>query len=118
MDLPFLSMFPLNCCEIAALVLGKILVDEYPKNEILMVKAHRSGHGRHFWLESGKEIFDITADQFAKIESPIIGESFSPLTKEFKVYEVSEIRSELAKNDFGIHISVFSEISRTVREMA
>lgn len=83
-----------------------------------MVKAERAGHGRHFWLKSGKKIYDITADQFEEVEFPIIGESFSPLVKKYKAYEVSEIRSELAENDFGIHISIFSEISKTVREMA
>ncbi|MCJ8169301.1 hypothetical protein [Atopomonas sediminilitoris] len=118
MDLPFLSMFPRNCCEIASLVLGKVLVDEYPEKEIFMVKAELAGHGRHFWLKSGKEIYDITADQFEEIERPIIGELSSPLAKKYKAYEVSEIRSELAENDFGIHISIFSEISKTVREMA
>ncbi|MCZ2809228.1 MAG: hypothetical protein O2V44_07740 [Candidatus Bathyarchaeota archaeon] len=118
LDLPFLSMFPRNCCEIASLVLGKVLIDEYPEKEIFMVKAERAGHGRHFWLKSGKEIYDITADQFEDVDLPVIGESYSPLAKKYKAYEISEIRSELAENDFGIHISIFSTISETVREMA
>ncbi|WP_456268548.1 hypothetical protein M1D97_15215 [Kushneria sp. AK178] len=116
LDLPFLSMFPHNCCEIASLVLGQVLIDAYPENEIFMVKAERVGHGRHFWLKSGKEIYDITADQFAEVELPVIGELSSPLAKKYEAYDISEIRSELAENDFGIHASIFSKISKTVRE--
>lgn len=67
-------MFPRNCCEIASLILGKILIDEYPEKEIVMVKAERAEHGRHFWLKAEEKIFDITADQFEEIELPIIGE--------------------------------------------
>jgi hypothetical protein len=81
-----------------------------------MVKAEAPELGRHFWLEIENKIFDITADQFDHIESPVFGGVTSKLSKQYIPYETTEIREELKTNDYGINVKIFQEISTEIRK--
>ncbi|MBX9712576.1 MAG: hypothetical protein K2X58_02355 [Pseudomonadaceae bacterium] len=83
LDLPLISRFPTESCEIASLVLGYIFKEEYPGIDVFIVKAEKANSGRHFWIEAKGNIFDLTADQLDHIKSPIFGESLASQPHEY-----------------------------------
>ena len=118
LELPFISRFPTNSCEIASLVLAYIFKDEYPDIDFFIVKAKKPSCGLHFWVEAEGNIFDLTADQLENINSPIFGEPSAPQLHEYKIYEKSEIRAELKDHDWSDRLHALPEISQVVRGIA
>ena len=117
-DLPFISRFPIDSCEIASLVLGYIFKEEYPTIDIFIVKAEKPGSGRHFWIEARGDIFDLTADQLDHINTPIFGESLASQPHEYTIYEKNEISTELKGHDWSERLQILPTISQVVRGIA
>ena len=73
----YLKTFPRVCCKPASMVLGKYLVDEVGCRPLTFVEGKSWGHNggllrSHWWIEHEGLVIDITADQFAEIEQPVI----------------------------------------------
>ena len=117
LDLPFVNKFPNSCCEIVSLLLGKIIIDEFPMKDVVFVKGtNTSRYEMHFWIEVGDLVFDITADQFENINSFVIGELPEVLIKRFDDLEKTEIIKALKINDLANnHSSVLEQISIEIR---
>ena len=98
-DLPGFPTFPKNSCEGAALFLGAILNKRFPLNSILYVKGEDENGSIHYWIESDSLIYDITADQFKQIRSPIFGGNNQPLIKLFPKLTKAPIVDALKKSD-------------------
>lgn len=118
LDIPFISRFPTNSCEIASLVLGYIFKDEYPNSNFFIIKAEKSNSDRHFWIETEGNIFDLTADQLENINSPIFGEPSAPQLHEYTIYEQKEISIELKDHDWIDRLHELPAISKVVRGIA
>jgi hypothetical protein len=117
LELHIVSRFPKNSCETSSLVLGKILCDEFPEKEILLVKGtNTKKYEMHFWVEAGGHTFDITADQFSGIEGPIYGPASSKIYKRFNYIEKMKISEALAINSFATGCTAeFERISKEIR---
>ena len=117
LNLPFIHQFPLNCCEITSLLLGKIIIDEYPMKEVYLAKpTNTSKYEMHFWIEVGNSAFDITADQFDEIKSVVIGKLPEIITQRFDSVERLIITKVLEINDFATrHFDELERISIEIR---
>ncbi|MGZ5600882.1 MAG: hypothetical protein ACXWFX_09830, partial [Methylobacter sp.] len=74
LGIPFFQEFPENCCEGASFFFGHIAQDMFPNETIEIVKGYRFYDKRdeyHYWVEINDVIFDLTADQFNNVDSPI-----------------------------------------------
>lgn len=93
LGIPFFQEFPENCCEGASFFFGHIAQDMFPNETIEIVKGCRFHDNRdeyHYWVEINGGIFDLTADQFNNVGTPIFGEKtesshlgFRELEREF-----------------------------------
>ena len=117
LDLHIVSRFPKSSCETSSLVLGKILYDEFPEKEILLVKGtNTKKYEMHFWVEADGHTFDITADQFNGIEEPIYGLASSKIHKRFNCVEKIKISDALTTNSFATGCTdEFERISKEIR---
>lgn len=98
-DLPYFSGFPKNACEGASLFLGAILKEKSPESHIECLKGHDENGAIHFWLEIDSMVFDITADQFPEIESPLFGVANQPLASTYSDIERQEISGAFKASD-------------------
>jgi hypothetical protein len=65
-----LARFPDQCCEIASLLLARFFRDQ-GFTQVACVQGVRDGTS-HEWLEVDGFVVDITADQFADVDDPVI----------------------------------------------
>jgi hypothetical protein len=119
-ELPFFSTFPKNSCEGASIFLGMILKEKYPTARIDYVKGYSKNRGMHFWLEVDGKVFDVTADQFPQIESPIWAAEYHPLSEMYpnverveinKAFELSDLTNETYKLSLMIEIRHYLALS-------
>lgn len=61
-----LSLFPVSCCELSSLLLGRFLHEEHREIEINIItgELRKNIEIRHMWLEIESRNIDITANQF------------------------------------------------------
>jgi hypothetical protein len=118
LDLPFVHRFPVSCCEITSLLLGKILTDEFPMKKVVFVKGtNTSKYEMHFWIEVDDLVLDITADQFENIDSFVIGVLPEIIINRFDEVEKIGIIKELERNSLATkHIGIFEQISIEIRQ--
>jgi hypothetical protein len=115
-DLHIIKSFPFKSCETSSLVLGKVLSDAYPYEDIYFVKGTNTyKYEMHFWIEVGDLTFDITADQFEGIVNPIYGKASKLISSRFGDVDKEKITTTLTKNDFAT--SRAEEMNRVVNEI-
>ncbi|MDA7747279.1 hypothetical protein N8878_08120 [Psychromonas sp.] len=98
-DLPYFSGFPNNACEGASLFLGAIIKEKFPTANVEYLKAYDGNGAIHFWLEIDGKVFDITADQFPEIESPLFGVNHQPFLEIYNDIERQEINEAFKLSD-------------------
>lgn len=89
--LPFFYSFPKNACEGSSCILGLLLMEKYPNLTVEIIHGYSEEPcEHHYWVEVENIIYDITADQFDEIESPIygvvkhpMGQHFIPIERDF-----------------------------------
>ena len=69
---PGLDQFPRGCCGIASELLGRYLTDTKLGSWDYVAGEAPRGRGTHGWVDQGRLIVDITADQFDDVDSPVI----------------------------------------------
>ncbi|MGG5412752.1 hypothetical protein [Edwardsiella tarda] len=119
LNLHRVGRFPKGSCETSSLLLGKILSDQFPYENIYFVQGeNRLNEETHFWVQARDLIFDITADQFQEIRQPMIGESLLTMSCYFTTTEISSIQCALIKNDYSnTRINEFQQISDIIRDI-
>lgn len=98
-DLPGFWRFPTGACEGASLFLGNMLKELFPDSKITYIKGYSHSGSIHFWLDVDGLIFDITADQFSEVDSPIYASSIQPLETDFNDLEKQTIEEAFLKSD-------------------
>jgi len=98
-DLPYFTGFPTNACEGASLFLGAILKEKFATSHIEYLKGYDENGAIHFWLEVDDLVFDITADQFPEIESPLFGATHQSLADIYSDIERQEITDAFKASD-------------------
>lgn len=63
--------FPRDSCKAASLILGQVLQTAGPRDSLRLVTG-KMGIDSHAWLRVGDFFIDLTADQFAGAEEPVI----------------------------------------------
>lgn len=73
--------FPISCCEIASILLYKVLLEEGFKEFDIVEGANSSE--LHIWLENKDLVIDLTSHQFEGFNSPLIlvNKEYYPLNK-------------------------------------
>lgn len=98
-DLQGFSNFPVGSCEGAALFLGNMLHELFPEKTIEYIKGYKDCGEMHFWLKVDGLVYDITADQFPEIPSPLYGADSQPLESIFNDTEVTPIELAFSMSD-------------------
>lgn len=84
------SDFPHNCCEGTSCLLADVLEEAFGLTDVTVVEGYnRPDDERHYWVEAGGLIYDLTADQFDDT-SMIVGAAETPLAAQFP--EIARIR--------------------------
>lgn len=117
LDLHIIHRFPVASCETASLLLGKILVDEYPDKDIKLVKGTNTNkYEMHYWISVDGFTFDITADQFDGVSAPLYGKESQVVINRFDALEILPIQQALLENDFSnTKVEEFIELSKIIR---
>lgn len=98
-DLPGFWRFPTGACEGASLFLGYMLKELFPESNIDYIKGYKISGMMHFWLDIDGFIYDITADQFPQVDSPIYAARVQPLAAIFNDLEIQPIKEAFHKSD-------------------
>ena len=98
-DLPGFSRFPEGACEGASLFLGIMLHELFPTANINYIKGYKTCGEMHFWLKVDGATYDITADQFEGISSPIYDSNTQSLESVFNDLETQPIELAFLESD-------------------
>ena len=99
-NLPNFTHFPNNCCQQASLYLAVLLSSRFPAAHIqLIYGTHKFNRECHYWLEVNGFCYDITADQFDDVASPIYGGLSSPLAPYFSMQQVRDPIQDFSQYD-------------------
>ena len=98
-DLPNFWRFPTGACEGASLFFGNMLKELFPESEVTYIKGYKPSGEMHFWLSVDGLIYDVTADQFPEVDSPIYGSKIQPLEVIFNSLEKQSIEEAFEKSD-------------------
>ena len=75
-DIPSLytiiGSFPRGCCGYATEQVGLLLKERYPDECVWCINAQNRESTPHTWVEFQERIVDITPDQFAECDKPVI----------------------------------------------
>ncbi|MEZ8107298.1 hypothetical protein [Vibrio cortegadensis] len=118
LDLHRVRLFPSGSCETTSLLLGKIIQDEYPNEDIYFIEGTNSSkYEQHFWIEVGSLTFDLTADQFGEVDVPSYGNAINEIRTRFDKVEKKKISDALKSNDYATgKVEEFARISKVIRE--
>ncbi|MDS1828853.1 hypothetical protein QX223_21455 [Vibrio vulnificus] len=118
LDLHRVRLFPRGSCETTSLLLGKIIQDEYPNEDVYFIEGTNSSYyEKHFWIEVGSLTFDLTADQFDEVDAPSYGNPIKEIQTRFDKVEKQSIGEALRCNDYATgKIEEFARISTVIRE--
>jgi len=118
LDLHRVRLFPHGSCETSSLLLGKILQDVFPMEDIYFVEGTNSQQNeQHYWIEVRDQVFDITADQFEEVNEPSFGNVIDHIQERFDVKERVKINMALLSNNYASgSTEEFSRISESIRE--
>jgi len=73
-----MTRFPIGCCKHASQLLARYLVTELHVPLVTFIHGERGGGGNgepwqsHVWLSVNEHTLDITADQYAEVDSPVV----------------------------------------------
>ena len=98
-DLPNCWRFPTGACEGTSLFLGEMLHELFPKADVTYIKGYKPCGEMHFWLSIDGLIYDLTADQFPEVDSPIFGAKVQPLEVLFNKLEKQPIKEAFKNSD-------------------
>lgn len=80
--------FPKNSCEGASRVFAHIVNKIYPTCEVQVVEGYDYPNDeRHYWTVVDGLVYDLTSDQFDSLSTPLLGVSYTPLSKKFSDLE-------------------------------
>lgn len=65
LPMPYSGVFPKNCCEGTSCLLAFALEEGFGLADVVVVEGrHPPTDERHYWVETGGLVYDLTADQF------------------------------------------------------
>ena len=91
-ELPHFTHFPSNCCLLASLYLGVLIVTHFPRTHVNLIHGYNPlKHENHYWLDVNGFSYDITADQFDEVTTPLYAGLSNPLSSYFTALKSSEL---------------------------
>jgi hypothetical protein len=113
---PEMKRFPVGCCKIASMLLGRYLVHELGFRPMSFISGeHHDRQPRpftHIWLEYSRTLVDITADQFSgMVEQVVVTDDRSWHDKTFPEQKRFEFETEGRRYDDSFLAKLDSDFS-------